>query len=74
MSATDLEGIAFVVVLALLAGFLAAWSRSGLVGMAIIGPVIALLLLTVCLYLLGRAGAAQALASGIAGVGRAVRG
>ena len=74
MSVVDLEFLAMTVVLALLGGFLVAWGKSSIFGMVLIGPVVAILILTLCLYLLGRAGAAAALAAGITGVGKAVRG
>lgn len=74
MNAVDLEFLAMTIILALLGGFLVAWGKSSIFGMFLVGPIVATLILTLCFYLLGRAGAAAALAAGITGVGKAVRG
>lgn len=74
MNVIDLEFLAMTIILALLGGFLVSWGKSSIFGMIAIAPIVAILILTLCLYLLGRAGAAAALASGLVGVGKAVRG
>ena len=64
MNLIDLEFLAMTVILALLGGFLVSWGKSTIFGMVLIAPIVAILILTLCLYLLGRAGAAAALAAG----------
>lgn len=74
MTTAELETIALVVILGMLAGFIVEMRSSSIFGFALLAPVVGVLLLTLCFYLLGRAGAAAALAAGIGAVGKGVRG